>query len=409
MQPDISKVHFLTGNAVLLKNAVMTPALRTWDDNTIEFFAAFSRNLLKDSRTRGFADISSYAFWIRKASLLSIKNHYYANKEDKLGRGIAFHIAPSNVPVNFAVSFTSSLLAGNINIVRVSNKEYEQVEIIIDNLKKTFHEGFQNMEKYLILVRYEHDREITGYFSSICDVRIIWGGNRTINSVRESKLPPRAIELSFADRHSISMIDSDAIMHLKDMQKLASDFYTDTFYIDQNACSSPRIVIWFGEKTEKAKEVFWSAVEELVESEYRFRDIQAVDKLNQFCRLAAANPDVHLVNHNNKVMRIEVPVLHRNLMDYKLGGGYFFEYNAEGMDELLPILGKSAQTISLFGIDAHKVQRFVLNHGIRGCDRIVPIGKTMDLTFKWDGFDMIETMSRYVYCPDYKSVDYCNS
>jgi hypothetical protein len=38
----------------------------------------------------------------------------------------------------------------------------------------------------------------------------------------------------------------------------------------------------------------------------------------------------------------------------------------------------------------------VEEYGVPGVDRIVPVGKTMELSFIWDGYDMIETMSRVV-------------
>ncbi len=400
MLQNIDKITFLTGNKDMLLNIPHTPAMPTWAEHTIEFMGAFSRNLLKDPRTRGFVDVTSYAFWIRNASLRQIKDHYYPHVDSKVGRGMAFHIAPSNVPVNFAVSFTSSLLAGNINVVRVSNKPFEQVTIITDALRKTFSQGFQDMEQYLILIRYDHDEEITQFISSMCDVRIIWGGNRTINMVRAAKLPPRAIEMAFADRHSIALLDSDAVM-TADIDKLAAGFYTDTYYIDQNACSSPRIIIWFGSQIPQAKEKFWGAVKQLVKRDYEFKEIQAIDKLDQFCRLAAVNTSVSIVDSDNLVTRINVDELSPELMDYKLGGGYFFEYNASQLDDIIPIIDKPCQTLSYYGIDGHLIQGFVIEHGLRGGDRVVPVGKTMDLTFKWDGFDMIENMSRYVYCPDY--------
>ena len=34
--------------------------------------------------------------------------------------------------------------------------------------------------------------------------------------------------------------------------------------------------------------------------------------------------------------------------------------------------------------------------GVRGVDRIVDMGETMALSFRWDGYDMIETMSRWI-------------
>jgi len=406
MQQELEKLCFLTGSSEMIESAPQTPALKTWGERTIEFFAAFSGNLMADKRSRRFEDIMSYAFWIRKASLVQIKEHYYSDIAGKLGRGIAFHIAPSNVPINFAVSMTSSLLAGNINIVRVSNKDYEQVRIITDALKKTFADGFDDMEKYIILVRYEHNDDVTKYLSSISDVRIIWGGDQTIERIRRAPLPPRAIEMTFADRHSLAVLDAGAVLSA-DITKLAEGFYTDTYYTDQNACSSPRIVVWMGDekKVAEAKEIFWKELEELTKKKYEFSPIQAIDKLEQLCLLASKGSDElepTRLGESNRVVRVKVNTLNSDLMEYKFGGGYFFEFDADSLEDLLPIMGKQCQTLSYFGLDGKEIQEFVLNHGIRGVDRIVPVGKTMDLTFKWDGYDMIQNMSRWVYAPEYR-------
>ncbi len=412
MRQELEKVRFLTGNAQMIEGSAQTPALPTWSERVTDFFAAFSRNLMADPRSRRFEDIMSYAFWIRKASLSQIREHYYADVYGKLGRGVAFHIAPSNVPINFAVSFTSAFLAGNVNIVRLSNKPFEQVQIITDALKKTFSEGMEWAERYLILIRYEHDDAVTAYLSSLCDVRIIWGGNRTIEQIRKAPLPPRAIEMAFADRHSLALLDAEAVLKA-DAKKLAADFYIDTYYTDQNACSSPRMVVWFGEteKVARAQEYFWEAVEALVSERYEFQPIQAIDKLEQFCLLAAeqgetaAQAEGFRDHRTNRMVRVQVGKATEMLMDYKLGGGYFFEMQVRGMDELLPVLGKPCQTISFYGLDRESLQNFVLQKGIRGVDRIVPIGKTMDLTFKWDGYDMIQNMSRSVYAPEYQKTN----
>ena len=192
-----------------------------------------------------------------------------------------------------------------------------------------------------------------------------------------------------------------------DITKLAEKFYTDTYYTDQNACSSPRIVVWMGakEKVEKAKELFWKEVEELVKGKYEFNPIQAIDKLEQLCMLAANESEelwAMRLGDSNRVVRVKVEALSSEMMKYKFGGGYFFEYDACSLEELLPIMGKQCQTLSFFGLDEKEIQEFVLNHGIRGVDRIVPVGKTMDLTFKWDGYDMIQNMSRWVYAPEYR-------
>ncbi|MDR0434919.1 MAG: hypothetical protein LBH21_07715, partial [Gracilibacteraceae bacterium] len=107
-------------------------ALTPFTDDAIGFFDALSRSLNKDPRTRAYPDVATFAFFCRKAHLLKIKERY--DGVLRMGRGVVFHVAPSNVPVNFAYSLLCGVLAGNINIVRVSSKPFEQVDLICDAL-----------------------------------------------------------------------------------------------------------------------------------------------------------------------------------------------------------------------------------------------------------------------------------
>ena len=58
-------------------------------------------------------------FWLRKASVNGMKKQHISDESKSMlvGRGVAFHISPSNVPVNFAYSLFTGLLMGNANIV----------------------------------------------------------------------------------------------------------------------------------------------------------------------------------------------------------------------------------------------------------------------------------------------------
>lgn len=110
-----NKLQFLTADKSALEKAPYTKVHSLFDDTVLDFFDELSKSLMRDPRSRAYSDVISYAFWIRKASLIKVKESF--NNKVKLGRGVAFHIAPSNVPINFAVSLTSALLAGNICIV----------------------------------------------------------------------------------------------------------------------------------------------------------------------------------------------------------------------------------------------------------------------------------------------------
>lgn len=395
MQNLCKQLTFLTGTPEGLCAAPQTPALPMFSERATGFLAALSGELLRDSRTRSMPDVLSYAYWIRKSSLHSAMQKC-SDRDRRLGRGIALHIAPSNVPVNFAVSMTSSLLAGNITVIRVSDKPFTQVEVICDAIRKLTAGEFADMEKYLFILRYPHNDEITAALSAICDLRIIWGGDRTIADIRRAPLPPRAIEMTFADRHSIAVIHAEEYL-LQDAETVAKGFYTDTYYTDQNACSSPRFVIWLGTHTDEARARFWKTLEKLVHRDYDMKPIQAVDKYAMLCKLGMDRKGVRLLDSDNTVMRIEVDALTADLPAYKLGGGYFLEYVAGSVQEILPLLSKRCQTVSVLGVEKSEILALVMQNGVRGVDRIVPLGETMGLEFIWDGYKMIETMTRLVY------------
>lgn len=395
MQQNFNKLIFLTGEQTLLERIREIPVKKIFDDRIIDFLGDLSKQILKDSRSKQYPDVVTYAFWIRRKSLIAMRNDNQT-KQIRLGRGIAFHIAPSNVAVSFALSFTAALLAGNASIVRVSNKHFVQVDIIVDAVRRLTEEIYPDLKPYLILVRYEHDEETTQALSELCDIRIIWGGNQTIRLIRKAVLPPRAIELTFADRHSAAVINAEAYLS-GDCVSIAKDFYLDTYYSDQNACSAPRIVVWFGHKIEEAQEKFWKNIQELVDKDYEFAPILAIDKWIALCTLAAEQPDnIHLCSHSNKLVRVKVERLNSDLMGYKTGGGYFFEYTAKHLKEIIPILGKPCQTIACYGIPKENIENLLFEENVRGIDRIVPFGHTMDLSVIWDGYNMVETMSRIV-------------
>lgn len=398
MQINTEKIDFLVGDKNILNCMQYIPCLPMFSEKMIGFLADLSRRLMEDVRSREYQDIMAYAYWIRKSSLERVRNAY-GDYSLRIGRGVSFHIAPSNVPINFAVSMTSAILAGNGVIIRVSDKDFEQVTIVCDAINELLSGKYAVIKDFFCIIRYPHDDEITSAISSICDVRIIWGGDETIKRIRNTGLPSRAIEMTFADRHSIALIDSDFYLS-QNAGEVAKGFYTDTYYSDQSACSSPRLVVWFGNSIDKAKKRFWDSLSELVNGRYIMQPVQAVDKYEAFCELAMTGENIRLISENNYIMRVNLDRLTEDIMNYKMGGGYFFEYNANELTDILPILNKRCQTVAVLGVDKERVGKLVVESGVRGVDRIVELGQTMGLEFVWDGYIMIEAMTRVIYIGD---------
>lgn len=395
-------------------------------DEVIDYLSALSQSLLKDPHTRLYPDVVTFAFFCRRANLLKLKEQYETTQNTphtthntqhtthntphtthntlhithglRLGRGLIFHIAPSNVPVNFAYSLVAGLLAGNSNVVRVSQKQFPQVDLLVKHLNQL--NDYNVTAQRIAVVRYGHESEANAYFSSICDVRVIWGGDQTIATLRGCPLQPRAFDVCFADRYSVAALNADMLFcqTREDITHLAEGFYNDTYLFDQNACSAPHLILWTGsdEHIETAQNLFWQAVYEVAKQKYQFQEVMAVDKLTALYRQAAAMPLTAESSEDNLLRRVMLQNLPADIDAFRCACGYFSEYKAQSLDELANIVTNKYQTFAYYGYEQSELRDFVLRNRLQGIDRIVPIGKTTDFSLTWDGYDLIKTLSRII-------------
>lgn len=392
----LSQVTFLVGSPENVKNISDIVAREPFDDEILAFLNEVSKILMADRDVKVYPDIITFAFWIRKSSTAKLKERFrHSNEGICLGRGTVFHITPSNVPVNYAYSLAAGLLAGNANIIRVPYKDFSQISIINKAIVEALNE-FMSIRPYINLIKYERDRKINDLLSSKADMRVIWGGDATIAELRKSPLPPRSGEITFADRYSLSVVDSDSYMEIADKNRVAEDFYNDTYLTDQNACTSPRIVVWTGSKKAEAKELFWNSLYQLVKKRYSFQSIQGVNKLTSSFLAAAVFPGTKVIAHqDNLLVRVQVQEVSPDLMELKDNSGYFFEYDCEDIMEIRQLCNnKKCQTVSYIG-DKNMFLPLI-QCGVKGIDRIVPIGKTMDFDLIWDGYDLIGQLTRMI-------------
>lgn len=392
----MNHITYLIGSAEIARNMASVPAREPFDEEILDFLNDVSRTIMGMKEAKTYPDVITLGFWMRKASVLNLKKRFERNDGNlHVGRGLAFHIAPSNVPVNYAYSLITGLLTGNANIVRVPSKDFPQVGIINKAICESLSK-FNRVRDYICLIRYERNKEINDCLSAMADVRIVWGGDRTIAELRESPLAPRAGEITFADRYSLAVIDSDVYLKLGNYKKTAEDFYNDTYLTDQNACTSPRMVVWLGSRKEEAKREFWSALHEVVREKYEFQPIMGINKLTSSYLLAVAQPGVKIEEQeDNYIVRLKIPKIADGMMEWKDNSGYFLEYDCDDILDLRSLCDDAhCQTIGFMG---ERERIFpLLRSGIKGVDRIVPIGKTMDFDLIWDGYDLSERLTRTI-------------
>ena len=387
----MNAVEYLVGS----ENICNLP-LPTYSDEVCSFISDFSTELMRLPASRKYPDITALAFWCRKANIQKLKDQF-GDASVRLGRGLCFHIPPSNIPINFAFSYLFSLLAGNANIVRISSKQFPQIEPVCSSLNTTLNK-YPEIQKRTAIIRYAADDEKTSEFCKQADARMIWGGDATVEKIKYIPAKPRCIDIAFSDRYSICLINGEAVLNADDtsIKRLAENFFNDTYLVDQNACSSPQLIFWTDD-SEDARKRFWEAVYEYTEKKYILQPAVAVDKYTQLCE-DAINLDMQksVEYRGNLLYRIEIGSLHENMEYFRGKGGYFYEYSLKSVDELVDIVTEKYQTVTQYGMDPKEIQNFVVKNHLRGIDRIVPIGKALDINVVWDGFDLVRMLSRVV-------------
>lgn len=396
MKDVLRDVTYLVGNDEIVAALKDVSPKCPFDDSVVDFLNSLSKILMKSREAKAYPDVITLGFWMRKSSVLALKERFVTESSDiKIGRGVAFHIAPSNVPVNYAYSLLTGLLTGNANVVRIPSKDFPQVSIINEAINEALEE-YPDMKPYICLVRYGRDQKVNDMFSALADTRIIWGGDNTIAEIRKSPLGPRTGEITFADRYSLAVIDSKKYLEVSDKERLAEEFYNDTYLSDQNACTSPRLVVWLGDKKEEAKDLFWKYEHDLVKKKYQFQSIMGINKLTSSYLMSVAKEGVHVEQReDNYIFRVNVPEANPDLMQLKDNSGYFFEYDCTDILEIRDFCNNThCQTIGFLG--EKNLIMPLLNSGIKGVDRVVPIGKTMDFDFIWDGYNLVERLTRTI-------------
>lgn len=395
--PDLL-VNVIVGGAL---GDINIRPLIPYSDEAVSFLSALSSRLLANPSIRDYPDVAGFAYWCRRSHLAKLSRNL-DNQVYRLGRGLVLHIAPANVPVNFAFSLAFGILAGNANIVRISEYNHPQANFLCDEMSLLFEDpAHVRIASMTRVIRYPRDDLITANLSRLCDARVLWGGDVTINKFRSMVTSPRCVDLCFADRYSICILGAPAINLADDleMRDLVTGFYNDVFLLDQNACSSPHLILWQGNRDEvdRAMSRFWSEVEHLLYLKGSLPAMHAIDKYSHLCSIAIKLRGYgSFSKQQNYVYRLFLESLPERIEEYRGQHGFFIETIDNDLEGLKSIVNARFQTVTCFGVKQQTIISSVIEAGLHGIDRVVPVGKALDIGVIWDGYDIVGTLSRII-------------
>lgn len=391
-------IDVLAGSS--LDGVVCTP-LPPFSDEVLDFLAALSTELLERPDVRVWPDVVTFAYWCRRSNLKRLRESS-DKRYARVGRGLVLHIAPSNVPVNFAFSLAFGMLAGNSNIVRVPSADYVQVQIIAEAIAQLFElPKYKRIADMNRLVRYPRNAAINRALSAVSHARMIWGGDATIAELRAVPTPPRCIDVTFPDRYSFCVLGAEAVLQLDPpgLAHLAQNFFNDAFLLDQNACSSPHLVVWMGDESLAAEAMtrFWPAVRQVVRKRNPDAATHSVERFVHVCETAMSTEECTTSEwRTGELARLRVKRLPANIENLRGSHGFFIEFVTDRLEALTPIITERYQTLTVAGVPLDEIQQWVIRDGLAGIDRVVPVGKALDMGPLWDGADLVASLSRVI-------------
>jgi hypothetical protein len=394
----LHKISVLAGQSESITNA----PVEIFNEVRIEFLSKLSRCLLANSFTKTLPDVATFAFWCRRSNLIKMRNSYLKNDVLRMGLGLTFHICPANVPINFAFSMAFGLLSGNSCVIRLPSKASPTVDVLVNEISLQLdNPQFKDLSEALSLLRFERDDEISSYWMSVADGRVVWGGDATVAHMRKFPSKSRSREVAFSDRYSLCVMDPKSVIQMQEkrLMQFCNDLFNDIYLMDQTACSSPQLIVWIGEREDVmvAQARVWPEVAKIAVYKYSIKPVNVIDKYVQACRSSITEPHVVAIERTgNLLYRVALKEIH---LQQDKSRGYFgtvHEVTLPELDALAPIVNERYQTLTLQGIETADVRKWITRNRLRGIDRVVPVGKALDMDVVWDGYDIVSSLSRVI-------------
>ncbi|WP_433793163.1 acyl-CoA reductase [Actinoplanes sp. CA-252034] len=370
--------------------------LTVGDPRVVDFLAALARKLLAPTVARRFPELGSLGYFLRPAELRR-SVEAMATRPDALvfPRGNVFHLPPANVDTIFVYSWAISALAGNHNIVRISSRSAGAAEVILEALNEV--DADPVIARTQRMITYGHDDTVTAALSRWCDLRVIWGGDRAVDTIRKHPLKPSARDLTFPDRTSWAVLSAPGWRAADPDARRAAvvGFANDAYWFDQAACSSPRTVFLIGGgDTTGIRAEFLELLLDVVDRRgWTVDPAMAVEKRVNAYELAATGAATALDFPDNRLTAVTLAGVEAAPRRW-IGAGAFPFAEVDSLSDLVPAMNRQDQTVSHFGFTPAELRAFATELGGRGVDRIVPFGSALTFGAIWDGYDLKREFTR---------------
>lgn len=364
---------------------------RPFEPLILAFIQALSERLLTSPQTKAHPELVALGFWLRNSHIKQLQGAQSHGISKALG--LVVHFTPANVDSMFVYSWVCALLMGNNNIIRVASAASTAKDVLLTQIDQLMqHADYHDIARSNVFVSYPKESAVSAQLSLLADARVMWGGDESVKAIRALPTTARCRDISFADRYSAALINGDALSTIADVQKLATLLWRDTQPHAQQACSSPRVVFWLGDK--QNQRVLFEQLNSLAME----NGIEANQLTNHLVvsQLLQSSGQAHHTLVQQAICAINMDKITPHFLDWHLGHGLFLLHQIDSLDSLMAINDSKLQTLSYWQVDKQALLKLVQHPSIQGIDRVVPVGQALDFSPLWDGYELFSQLSRRI-------------
>jgi hypothetical protein len=249
-------------------------------------------------------------------------------------------------------------------------------------------EGFDSVSARLKLIHYDHDDVVNNALMQWADQRVIWGGDDTVNHLAALPAKIGCHDILFPARVSAMLLDAKAVM--AEVDTVVPLFYRDTATYNQQACSSPRRIFWYGDPAavQAVQGVFWPLYSRYhAERGAQLSDAECYQRQQYLQQLQMAYG--HAVNWQSHFDITTVAGIPYEETTEKQHPGLqlFFEQQLASIDSLARMPNELKQTLCTYGMGDVDLSR-------SGYTRIVSLGEALNFSHHWDGRNLLQEMTK---------------
>lgn len=317
--------------------------------------------------------------------------------------GLVCHWLAGNVQVLGMFVLIQSILAKNVNLIRVSARDngvFEHLLRAFEGEEYITPGGYRISGDDLLactaIVSYDHSDQSAGIaMSMLADARIAWGGAEAVSAVAAYPCGYDCTDIIMGPKLSFAVVSKEALSDEHSARKLARRIAVDASVFDQTGCASAHNVFvergggvepaGFAKLLSEAMERVAVQIPKGQMSPEMFAAVHSARGIYDFKGTVYGDSDsVWTVLYSEEV-QLNKPVYSRVV----------FVHPTDHINDVIPFVSGDIQTIGLAANGA-KAMDFAVKAAGRGAVRFPVCGKMLNFESPWDGMFIMDRLVRFV-------------